>query len=453
MKMIKWFFLIALIALTGCIDEKEELTINPDGSGKIFYSVNLKAMDLSALMGTQAASAPTVDIKSNLKKLLENSQGIDTWKDVSYKTLEDGRAHVEATGYFSDINKVILDKAVENAKKPEIKFTKTGDKITVEFINDTEKATDANTTAPALTDEQIDEQVKMAKMSYQQGKIMTQGFMKDMKFERILHLPGEVTETSNFTKADGNTVQIAFDGEKVMKAMDLMMADDAYLKEMIKKGNDPMQNPDEMKLNEVLFGEAAAVSASVEKADKVLFDYKAEMETAKVNFPAMKDKLYAELDELAKKQPENNQNKQLQDLMVNLQNQAAKTDANDKVVVPVSDVNSTGESDLIQKALELEKERKNEEAIAIYLSIVENKDSKPKDIIKARTYLARSYIRTKEYENAKQQLETLLKDFSDNRPVVLRTKRQLMRVKQLLGEPLVDAEEVEAMKEKFKNKE
>jgi len=452
MKMIKWFFLIALIALAGCIDEKEELTINPDGSGKLFYSVNLKPMDLSALMGTQSATAPTVNIKDNLKKLLENSQGIDTWKDVSYKTLEDGRAHVEATGYFSDINKVILDKAVENAKKPEIKFTKTGDKIIVEFINDTGKATDANATAPALTDEQIDEQVKMIKMSYQQGKIMTQGFMKDMKFERIIHLPGEVTETSNFTKTDGNTVQIAFDGEKVMNAMDLMMADDAYLKEMIKKGNDPMQNPDEVKLNEMLFGEAAAVSAAVEKADKNLFDYKAEMEAAKADFPAMKDKLYAELDELAKKQPENNQTKQLQDLMTNAQELSAKADANDKVVVPVSDANSSIESDLI-KALELEREKKMEEAIKIYLSAAENKDAKPKDVIKARTYLARSYMKTKEYEKAKEQLETLIKDFSDNRPVVLRTKKQLMRVKQMLGEPVVEAEDIEAMKEKLKNKE
>jgi len=276
--------------------------------------------------------------------------------------------------------------------------------------------------------------------------------MKDMKFERIIHLPGEVTETSNFTKTDGNTVQIAFDGEKVMNAMDLMMSDDAYLKEMIKKGNDPMQNPDEVKLNEMLFGEAAAVSATVEKANKDLFDYKAEMEAAKANFPAMKDKLYAELDELAKKQPESNQTKQLQDLMTNAQEQSAKADVNDKVVVPVSDANSSVESDLI-KALELERERKMEEAIKIYLSVAENKDAKPKDVIKARTYLARSYMKTKEYEKAKEQLETLIKDFSDNRPVVLRTKKQLMRVKQLLGEPVVEAEDIEAMKEKLKNKE
>ena len=453
MKMIKLLLLTALITLTGCIDEKEEFTINPDGSGKVFYSVNLKPMDLGALMGAQSAAAPKVDIKENLKKLLENSRGIDTWKEVSHKVLEDGRAHIEATGYFSDINKVILDKSIEKSKKPEIKFTKADNKITVEFVSETDNAPDQNTPAPTLTDEQIDEQVKMTKMGYQQGKIMMQGFMKDMKFERTLHLPGDITEASNFTKVDANTVQIAFDGEKAIKAMDLLMADDAYLKEMIKKGNDPMQEPDEMKLNEKLFGEAAAVSVTVENADKELFDYKTEMEAAKAEFPAMKDKLYAELDELAKKQTESDPNEQLQDLMMNLPTEPEKADVNDAAVKQASDANSTPESELLKKAVELERERRLEEAIGIYLSVAENPKAKDKDVIKARTYLARSYIKTKEYEKAKQQLEKLISDFSDNRVVLLRSKKQLSMVKKMLGEPAVDAENVEALKEKFKNQE
>ena len=91
-----------------------------------------------------------------------------------------------------------------------------------------------------------------------------------------------------------------------------------------------------------------------------------------------------------------------------------------------------------------------EEAIEIYLSVAENPDTKDKNVAKARTYLARSYIKTKEFDNAKLQLETLIKDFSSNRAVVLRAKKQLKRVKKLLGEPAVDPETLEAMKEKFK---
>jgi tetratricopeptide (TPR) repeat protein len=238
-----------------------------------------------------------------------------------------------------------------------------------------------------------------------------------------------------------------------MEAMDAMMADDAYLKEMIKKGNDPMQEPNEMKLNETLFGEAAAVSVTVENADKELFDYKAEMEVAKAEFPAMKDKLYGELDELAKKQPGSDPNEQLQDLMMNLQTQPEKADVNDAVVKQASDVNSTPESELLKKAVELERERKLEEAIGIYLSVAENPKAKDKDVIKARTYLARSYIKTKEYEKAKQQLEKLISDFSDNRVVLLRSKKQLSMVKKMLGEPAVDAENIEALKEKLKTQE
>lgn len=446
MNMIKWLLLAALITLAGCIDEKEELTINPDGSGKVFYSVNLKNMDLGALMGAPSAAAK-VDIKDNLKKLLEKSQGIDTWKDVSYKTLEDGRVHIEATGYFPDINKVILDKSIEKQKKPEIKFTKVDDKITVEFIGEADNTSDQNNMPPTLTDEQIDEQVKMAKMGYQQGKIMMRSFMKDLKFERILHLPGNITETTNLTKVDENTARIAFDGEKATEAMDLMMADDAYLKEMIKKGSDPMQKPDEMKLNEMLFGEAAAISVTVEEVDEALFDYKSEMEAAKAEFAAMKDKLYSELGELAKDEPANDQNKQLQDLMKKLQGSQQEVDVNDVAKEDVSDANGTSESDLLRKAVELERERKMDEAIAIYLSVAESPDTKDKkDIIKARTYLARSYIKTREYEKAKQQLETLISDFSDNRVVVLKSKKQLRMVKRMLGEPAVDTENAEAQK-------
>jgi len=452
MKIIKWLLLIALITLTGCIDEKEEFTINPDGSGKIVYSTNLKPMDMGSLIGAQSGAAPTVDIKDNLKKLIEHSQGIDTWEDVSYKTLEDGRVAIQATAYFSDINKVLLGKAMNKAKKPDMKFTETAGNITLEFVSNADDSSNENKAVPNMTDAQIDEQVKMTKMGYQQGKIMMQGLVKDVKFERIIHLPGKVTKTSNFTKTDDNTVQIGFDGPKAMKAMDLFMADDAYLKEMIKKGGDPMKDPDEIKLNEMLFGEAAPVSVTVKKDDKALFDYKAESEAAKAKFPAMKAKLYAELDELAKKQPKNEQTEQL-DKLLKLQIPEEKADANDAVAEQAPKANNVPATQLIKKAIALEREKKMEEAIEIYLSVAEDPKNKAKDVAKARTYLARSYTKTKEFEKAKEQLERLIEDFSDNRAITLRAKKQLRRVRKMLGEPAVDPADLEALKEKAKNRE
>ncbi len=83
-------------------------------------------------------------------------------------------------------------------------------------------------------------------MQYQQSRPMIQGIFSGLKSEIILHLPGQIKEISNFERIDDRTVRLAFDGAKLIQIMDRIMQDDAWLKEQIRAGKDPITSGPEM---------------------------------------------------------------------------------------------------------------------------------------------------------------------------------------------------------------
>jgi hypothetical protein len=99
-----WMFLvIGIFALAaGCLETDEEYTLNPDKSGKVVLEFYLKPDPL----GMEQDKDSQAKVKKAASETLSESKGIETWKNVSVKHMDDGRIHFKGTAYFKDLSKV-----------------------------------------------------------------------------------------------------------------------------------------------------------------------------------------------------------------------------------------------------------------------------------------------------------------------------------------------------------
>jgi hypothetical protein len=334
-KILNILLIVYAVAVTGCVETKDEITVNPDGSGKVVHELTFQPMDLGGMMGGEMmgemtgamgeiagdmtgamgemtgdmgnmtaemgemmskmmdgeSSDPQAQLRESVKEILSQSSGVDTWEDISYKLTDDGRTYFKGTAYFPDINNLSLHNAGFDSDM-KLNFTRNiSGEITIELKTEEqdEEAGVVKPIIPEIPEAQLDILVKEAKSQFTQMKPMMQGMFATIKSETILHLPGSIKEISNFEKVDARTVRIAFDGSKMIEVMDKMMQDEDWLKEQIRAGKDPVQDGPGpgLEMNEMFFGEKAPVRVVLARGAQPLFDYNAEVTAAKANYESM----------------------------------------------------------------------------------------------------------------------------------------------------------------------
>ncbi len=281
---------LAVTSIVGCVDEKSEYTVNPDGSGKVVYDATFTPGDMK--LGEQESISADL-VGPEIEGILQESEGVDTWKDISFDLTDDGAIHFTGTAYFPNINELDI-RAGGFSKDMKLSLSRDeSGQITIELKRGSrpkDEQSDAN--VPELSEADLAEKMKEVRLRYNKSKPMMMGILETLKSDTLLHLPGEIEEVSNFKKIDGTTASIKLEGSKMIEGMDKMMADDDYLKQQIRAGKDPIkQRPDDLMLNEMLFGQKAPVRVVLRSDSENLFDYKAEVAAAKKNYDKMLQEL------------------------------------------------------------------------------------------------------------------------------------------------------------------
>ncbi len=290
-------FLVCFAVVAGCVETRDEYTINPDGSGKVIFEITFQPMNIGALMGGAAPNIAAGDEQSQLiqsvRDIIEQSSAVEAWTDVSYRMTDDGRVNFKGTAYFPDITKLRIRVAGITTDKG-IAFTTGQGEVTVEMKGpQSEAAGTTQTPMPAIPEAQLDEVVSQARTQYNQSRIMMQTMFATLKVETIIHLPGPIRGISNFERLDGTTVRIGLDGAKLMQVVDETMQDAAFLKQMIRGGEDPFSLSGGVSTRQFqkLYGDGGPVRV-VAAAAGPLFDYDAEVAVARADY----DRLLQELD-------------------------------------------------------------------------------------------------------------------------------------------------------------
>ena len=279
--------LCAFTLLTGCFETKDEFTVNPDGSGKVTHECSFQQVNLGG-----DSEATEDSLKEAIGKVITEAKGVEAWRDVSYKRLDDGRLFFKGTAYFTNLN--TLD--MPNQTMLEFDWKKSGGGAVLTLrTNKSEKKEGLQVKKEAvdwskLTPDERMKKLKEERAKFQQAKAMMSAFMGSMKHEAIFHLPGKVGESANFTKDASGALRLQFEGAKLLAAMEKLVNDDAWAaKNVDSLGGQEKPMMDDA-VNEMVFGSKAPVRAAV-SGGQPLFNYAMEVAAAKKEMVEIRKKL------------------------------------------------------------------------------------------------------------------------------------------------------------------
>lgn len=284
--------IVLLCIFAGCIQTKEEYTLNPDGSGKVVYESTLPLIRMSNIM-TDEVPDPQEQALEEVGKILKNSQGVDVWKDVNYKDTENGFLFFKGTAYFKKLSALRIGGSMKS-EGDETVFETVFEKLPkggMELKLVEKKAEKKESSVEELSDEELAKKVKAEKAKYQQSKGMLMAILSELRVEKIFHLPGQLNEVNVFKKDDdGNTVSILYEGDKMLQAYDELTKTDEWWRKQVLTGRGK-EGPPMEDLHEKLFGVGGQARTTLKGELKPLFDYDAEVVAAKEAYPGLRKKL------------------------------------------------------------------------------------------------------------------------------------------------------------------
>jgi hypothetical protein len=277
------------LAAAGCLDTEQDFTLNPDGSGK----VKIKAVGAPFQLDFgQKKTSPEESAAKAGRETLEKSQGVDAWKDVDCVVRDDGKLAFTGTAYFKDLKGLRLSVLGMQSDGPELGLQDDGKGGLVLELKGDKKGPKEKPEPVKLSDEQLKAKMREERAKYQQGKAFMESFLKELRLKTRVTLPGTVADAGLF-KADGpSTVEIALDGKALLKTLDELMMDDAFMKKQLESGKDMNDgNPlEEEAFLEKMFGRKGAPRVVVKGPLKAAFDYEAEAAPAREGAEALRAK-------------------------------------------------------------------------------------------------------------------------------------------------------------------
>lgn len=231
--------MIAAVSLTGCVKDKKVITILPDGSGKVDFTVGFNAKlieeTLGGMMpqGGQGGGGLGDDDPTDMdvNDLQENFAGFVAFTEPKVKDGSDGWKYVSFTGYFENINDVQFFDEGDDQDSGEDADEMGGDEDPAPAAERESKAkfvfkkSEAGYTLEVVTTlQEKDEEMGGDEESNPEMEKMVFGMMaamlKDMEISMAFAMPGAVSSAEGLT-VDGRTATYKISGSDFTSAADL----------------------------------------------------------------------------------------------------------------------------------------------------------------------------------------------------------------------------------------
>jgi tetratricopeptide (TPR) repeat protein len=180
------FFALPFVFFSGCIDGNAVLSLNKDGSGEVTFEGLFDYPAYCYGMNLDCDAAQPFFLEQ-IKTML-SSGGFETWNQVKWKFLDDGRCYFKGTAFFSDINKIDF---FAGSVKGNLKLRLSA----VENKSQTFKL-------------KLNENYKQDRFLRELPHKLFEMFRLNL----IATLPGEIVRSENFQKLDNQTVMFCLTG-------------------------------------------------------------------------------------------------------------------------------------------------------------------------------------------------------------------------------------------------
>ncbi|MBI2930883.1 MAG: hypothetical protein HYY16_04475 [Planctomycetes bacterium] len=219
--------MVTVSLLLGCIDSEETFTINPDGTGNVVVrwigAFDAKLLFIEVVNVDEALGLMT-------RNELVESEGVDCWKDVSWRLLDDGRYEFKGTAYFRDFSKLRLHHM--NLNEGWSAFALSRDKEGNLLI----EARKSDETPKELTEDDLKKEMRQARYHYQQVRRVSKVFLEDFRCRIRIRLPGEIGNLTAWKRDGDRGAELLLDGPRVLEALDETVKSDEKLREAIRRG-------------------------------------------------------------------------------------------------------------------------------------------------------------------------------------------------------------------------
>jgi hypothetical protein len=285
--------ILLAVAVGGCVDVEQDYALNPDGSGKVHVTAvgTLIRFDVGQRKDSQEA------LNEAVREVIDSSEGVDAWTGVECILRDDGKLSFTGTAYFKNLGQLRLNVLGLKSQDRELDLRQHGqDGLVVELDHGEDASMERReVTRTKLTDEQVRAKIREARADYQQAKPFLEGFLSEFRMKTRLNLPGVVTDAGIFERAGPSTVEIAFDGEAMLKTMDELITDEAHMKRQVEAGKDTEvgESVDDDLFVQRMLGRKGLPRVVVNGPLKPVFDYEAEAAPARAGMDALRAKFAA----------------------------------------------------------------------------------------------------------------------------------------------------------------
>ncbi len=298
---------IAIALAGGCFEGKGDLTLNPDGSGKVTGEITfiLEAPWTGPKRTTTNPNAPpeTPKTPDELTReavllILQRSSGIDAWKDVSFEQAAGNRVRFKGTAYFRDLSKV----RISPDSKSRLSFGSDGTNQLVLVLSRSSIGAEPAKAGRLIGPDELAKRLKDERAKYQLARGAITPEMLGMMLDLAFRVPGTVDEVKNIEEK-GGAMAVHVEGFRIFQALDVQMIDNAFVGGVIFSGRTFSEQMVRDMVNQKVFGLKGDCWARMKGPFANRFEYKAEVDAAKKAYPGMLAKLGLEKDKSPPRPP------------------------------------------------------------------------------------------------------------------------------------------------------
>lgn len=261
-----------LLPATGCINTKQTVWLNPDGSGRMALEAVQPLLGTFFTPGDAEGPPPEEQAREQAAAYLRDAVGVDAWSDVSWELTDDFKLRFRATILFPDFSAV----DIPNLNLVPAQFRDDGAGGRVLLIEHGASGDRPVTDEPEdLSAEEVARRARNERAKFSQVWSGMSGFIAEAGQEAVFHLPGRITEHNNLALTGENSCRFRLDGQRLVAVINELAADESWWRDQVRaRRNVADDGPfgDEA-LAEKLFGERGPVRAVAAGPLEPLFNY------------------------------------------------------------------------------------------------------------------------------------------------------------------------------------
>lgn len=277
--------LVIAAGIAGCLKTKRDFTINPDGSGKVTIETTMTRPDF--LMGAEGKSKKQrqEELLEKVGEIIAGSEGVDVWKDVSYKDLGEGKIFFKGTAYFPDFNTVRF-KGLSNIN---FHLGMDGGRMHMALADESEPSSETDTTIVMenISEEELQRRADSIQQEFKMSMALLRVALEEMEETTTFLMPGKKVAADVFAYSRGR-YRISFNGATLIQIMDSLANERKVFLDMARYGGRPPLGDEESRL--MVWG-GVKPQLVVDPGAKPLFNYAREVRGARKSYAALRKKL------------------------------------------------------------------------------------------------------------------------------------------------------------------